>query len=271
MANELLRVRLQLPFSSAEQFARNGPCWTDMWVREGTSDEDVLREVWIEDTYRVRGIDLRPITRDSVADAYERAEPLGRTVIDVGACTGIFTVMCLAYGASHVIAVEPEPENVRLLRKNLSAYNGRVTIIDAAISGDGKPVQFFGEAGTGHTTVSTPEITLRNAGGMVVQTITEHTPIASHTLAEIIDLARTPIALLKMDVEGAEYDTLLACPHETLARVELFAIETHGPELHPWVTARLGDLAEHLAYTHAVSMFGAPDRGGMLFCHRYDL
>lgn len=263
---DLVRVRVQLPFSSADGFAKWGHGWADLFIREGTSDEDVLREVWIEDAYRVRGIDLTPrVTESHATSAHAsmtRTKTEGVTVIDVGACTGIFSALCLAFGASHVIAVEPEPDNCTLLRKNLAQYGDRATIIEGAVSGDGEPVHLYGDAGTGHTSPLA-----------LITTIGEPHPemVPSRTLAQIIDLARSPIALLKMDIESAEYEATLACDHDHLAKVERIAMETHGPEMCPWAQQKIGALVEHLAFTHSVTVFGVPSRGGMLFAHRLDL
>lgn len=256
MTADLIRTRVQLPFSSAEGFAKFGHAWTDLWLRAGTSDEDVLREVWLEDCYRVRGLDLT--ARTTKPDA----TPTETTVIDIGACTGIFSALCLAFGAGRVIAVEPELENVTLLRKNLAQYKGRVHVVDRAV-GDGLPVDLIGGTGIGHTEMTAH----RGAGALLVDT---------HTLADIISMANGPTALLKMDVEGAEYDAIDACPSEVLARVENLAMEWHGPataaHLDPTtIDVKYGQLMAKLAHTHAVTTFGNPNAGGMAFAHRYDL
>lgn len=262
MTADLVRVRVQLPFGSVEQFARFGPSWTDLFIREGTSDEDVLREVWLEDTYRVRGLDLTPkVTVFPAVDGL-RTKTEGRTVIDVGACTGIFSALCLAFGASHVIAVEPEPDNCALLRRNLAPYGDRFAIIEGAVSADDLSVHLDGNCGTGHTS----PIGLTSSD--------EPIPLCvpGHTLADIIDAARTPVALLKCDIEGGEFDAFAACSSHHLVDVERIAMEWHGPSQAPWVgRARIGELVQHLQVTHSCTLFGRPDDGGYLFAHRNDL
>ncbi len=54
---------------------------------------------------------------------YERLIRPGDRVIDVGANIGYFTVLFaeLVGDAGHVLAIEPEPNNIRLLRKNIGA------------------------------------------------------------------------------------------------------------------------------------------------------
>lgn len=58
----------------------------------------------------------------------------GKMVLDIGANIGTSTVRFLNAGAGHVVAVEPDPRNARLLRQNL-AINGltdRSTVVEAA-------------------------------------------------------------------------------------------------------------------------------------------
>jgi FkbM family methyltransferase len=63
--------------------------------------------------------------------------PGSPTIVDVGAHVGTTTIPALAHhGFARAVAIEPDPENVRLLRANL-ALNGlmdRVTVLEAAAS-----------------------------------------------------------------------------------------------------------------------------------------
>lgn len=256
---DLIRVRVQLPHGDAAQFARVGPGWTSLTIREGTSDEDVIDEVFVADVYRIRGL---------AHETWPASEHHpGATVIDLGANIGVFSALCLQYGAAQVIAVEPEVGNLALLRRNLMKWNDRVRVYPAAVGADHRTLTMVGDGATGHTML----------GG-------EGT-INPVTIADILADIDGNVALLKCDIEGAEYQAFLCCPSEQLARVDRIAMEWHGPETCPWlasgegvdndldawVFARYGELVAHLAYTHAVTVFGTPDRGGMLFAHRYDL
>ena len=89
-------------------------------------------------------------------------------------------------------------------------------------------------------------------------------------LPDLIDMLGH-IDLLKLDVEGAEYDALAACSHDQLSRVDRIVMETHGPSLCPWVGyRRQGSLIERLLDTHAIEMFGKPDGVGMLYADLQD-
>jgi FkbM family methyltransferase len=244
-----VRVRLQLPWGGDEQYRDVGPGWTDLIVRDGTDDEDVIREIWIEDVYRIRSLPWREWRRG-------RDSAEGRTVIDLGACTGTFSAMCLAYGAREVISVEPNPQNVEMIARNLKLAEGRGawTVYHAAVGAAAGKTNVIGEGATGHTLTD------------------EDGTIPTMRLDALIDRAQYPIGLVKCDVEGAEYPTFLACSHDGLRKVERIVMEWHGPIECPWLhTPRIGFLVEHLQYTHSVSLIGTPDRGGYLFAHRNDL
>jgi len=80
--------------------------------------------------------DLR-ILRQAIATVREHGARTGPTFVDVGAHIGTSTVSALAHhGFERAVAIEPDPDNVRLLRANL-ALNGmdeRATVVPAAVS-----------------------------------------------------------------------------------------------------------------------------------------
>lgn len=63
--------------------------------------------------------------------------PEGSVLLDVGANIGTTTVAALVHhGFARALAIEPDPENVRLLETNvaLNRLTGRVTVVEAAVS-----------------------------------------------------------------------------------------------------------------------------------------
>lgn len=236
--------RLQLPYPHA---ADRGPGWTDLWARPDTDDMDVIREVWVEDVYRVRGLDLAP-HRD---DAHPLLDTPGATVIDLGAHIGTFAALCLQYGAAKVICVEPNPENWSILVRNMTPFGSRAQVIHAAVAGSRGAYGVEGDGAASHVVP---------AGDYMSVSL-------SDTFRELAG----NVALLKCDIEGAEYDVFEAIPVEQMRRIDLIHMETHGPETCPWVTeARIGDLVAKLLETHSVQTFGYPQRGGMIFAQRYE-
>lgn len=73
----------------------------------------------------------------SALDQHTSATFQGATVLEVGANIGTETVsMLIRHGVEHVIAVEPDPENLRLLRANLALNDlgRRADVIPIALS-----------------------------------------------------------------------------------------------------------------------------------------
>lgn len=250
MDDVIVRYRLPLP----PGFNRP-PAWTTLHVREHTSDEQVIEEVFVQDVYRLRDLTLanrpNPVTVDP--------NPLGPLIIDVGACTGIFTALaCQAFPTAELIAVEPDLANFGLLTVNTQPWNDRITRVRAIVGAANGRALLEGSHGTAHVDTNPDE----PRDGQTVDQVT--------LPGMIVDR----VALLKMDIEGGEYDAFDACPTEKIALIDYIAMEWHGTREAPWVAGapeRYGRLVAKLAHTHAVQMFGDPDAGGMLFAHRYDL
>lgn len=243
---DLIKVRVQLPRDSDPNL---GPGWTTLWCREGTSDEAVIDEVWIADVYHARGLDV--LNYDVVENVLNgRKQP---RVIDIGACTGAFSALVARmYPGCEVLAVEPDAENFALLQKNVATFGGRVATLRAAVGHAFGHLSLIGGEGTGHT--------VHDGSGQVVDMV----PL-DHLIGD-------GAAFLKIDAEAAEFSMIEACPSAALARVNLIHMEVHGPGTCPWVTdidRKYGDLMTKLAKTHAVTVFGRPDLGGMLYAHAY--
>jgi FkbM family methyltransferase len=80
--------------------------------------------------------DLR-ILRQAVATAREHGTQAGSTFVDVGAHIGTSTVSALAHhGFERAVSIEPDPDNLRLLRANLALndMDRRATVVPAAVS-----------------------------------------------------------------------------------------------------------------------------------------
>ncbi len=129
--------------------------------------------------------------------AYDRHRPLtpGQTVVDAGAFEGMFAI----YAASRVgksgrvIALEPDPENLRRLRENV-ARNGlsQVEIVEAGLWSHEGTVDF---TPGGHGAAINP-----GSGSMEIRV---------SALAGLIEHRKiTRLDFIKMDIEGAEIEVL---------------------------------------------------------------
>jgi len=149
----------------------------------------------------------------------------GNVVLDLGAHVGVVSI----YVAKHhpgvkVYAFEPVAENFKRLRRNVKA-NGveeAVVGVNLAVTGDGRDVVLSGylaENSGGATIYGPPEDEASDA---------ERVRVHSLTLRDIFDqYVPGRCKLLKIDVEGAEYEILEAAP-ELLDRVDYLAIEAHA-------------------------------------------
>jgi FkbM family methyltransferase len=79
---------------------------------------------------------------DSVSTLIEKPSPYrcfdykGAVVLDIGAFTGDSIILFLKWGAKKVIAYEPVPENVKLIKSNIeiNKLEGKVTVIPYAVA-----------------------------------------------------------------------------------------------------------------------------------------
>lgn len=169
---------------------------TTLRYRLNHGDLQSIREVWLGETYRLP-MELGPI----------------HTIVDLGANIGLTSVYLAGrYDVVRLIAVEPVPANVLLLRQNLALNQIDGDVIEAVIGRDDGVARFqdLPESNLGH--VSTE--------GRDVRSISMRTLLAH--------LGNADIDLLKIDIEGAERH-LLTGDCSWLRRVRALMIEFHPP------------------------------------------
>jgi FkbM family methyltransferase len=174
----------------------------EVLVRVGTSDPDVYLQIF-------GLIELGPLP-DSVSPGL---------IVDCGANVGYSAVYLLErYPAAEVIAIEPDPGNAAMARRNLAPYAGRATVIEGAVWSRAAPLRFRrGAFGDGREWSFQVE---------------EAPPGARPELIGIdLDalLAARTVELLKIDIERAECE-LFRGPCRWLRLVRNIAIELHDDE-----------------------------------------
>jgi FkbM family methyltransferase len=187
--------------------------------------------IWDKKTYDVPGCILSP----------------GKTVIDIGANQGFFTLYAASRGA-RVFAFEPSKANFAVLRQNVEQNNlsDRVFCFDCAVSGSsGTATLYEGLTRSGRFLSTTASIRDTNRGGTNVRAaVTTTLP-----LDEIFEKNKIETCdLLKIDCEGSEYQILPAVSKQTFAKIKNIAMEFHEgrpDELRSWLEAGGFEIVSH--------------------------
>lgn len=213
--------------------------------RPGTTDFEVIGEVWMSNDYKVP------------------KEGFSGTVVDIGANVGAFSVLAAKAGAKRVLAFEPEQGNYDMLLRNVEANRVRgVECLRQAITNGATEKVFMTGGGGGARAV------------MVSSTPHDSTPTT--TLRRVLSTIGGA-EFIKCDIEGGEYAAFAALPVEYLAHVQTIALEFHGPGM-PHLShmdddgkhlERWGALVAKLADAGRVETFGHPMRGGLIHWRRY--
>ena len=133
--------------------------------------------------------------------------------IDVGANVGLFTEFCLDAGFAKVYSIEPNPLAANEFRK-MHSDNPNVIFEEIALTGNGEDVSL--SVDPGNTLVSS-----------IAKTISNNTVLVkSETLNSLIERVGE-IDLLKIDIEGAEYDLLEVTDIGLLAKANNIILEFH--------------------------------------------
>ena len=212
-------------------------------VREDDQrDASTVREIWVENVYRVNPPDFG-----------------GGACVDLGANIGAFVLYALRLGAGRVVALEPCAANLKLLRKNASGP--RVEIIRAAAWSRAGETELVVN---GRDSKLLDEIPPAPGGGDPVAGFARET-VPTMTLADVLSQhGLSDVAVLKLDVESAEYEIFAGATDEVVGRFGYIVLEFHST-----TDARFGALCAQLAHTHCVQTLGHPARGGYIYARRY--
>jgi len=177
----------------------------------------VFREAGLELRCRMHEDNLWGAVKDNlVLGEYERfGIRLGDyrgVVVDAGAHVGVFTLLASAH-ARQVVALEAHPGNAAVLRENVER-NGR-----------GNVVAEHAALGSYDGTASFAEGPISSAGSLAADGDGRF-DVPSRTLDAVV-ASTGAVDLLKLDVEGAEFDVLEAASDETLRQIGAIVGELH--------------------------------------------
>lgn len=185
---------------------RTSRCSQLLYLRPGTSDKDAFRQVFIFEEY-------------APCAGLENV----RTIVDCGANIGLASMYLLdRYPLATVLAIEPDPANAEICRRNLRSFGSRASVETAGIwpTGDWKnPVRLRLDRTAGDR--RDWAIRVREARE------TEDAEALGVSMPAICERVGR-IDLLKMDVEGAEALIFSGAAALWLSRVGNIAIELHN-------------------------------------------
>lgn len=190
------------------------PIWNfphPLYCREDCMDGDSLQSQILEDEYGLRRIPLRA----------------GDLVIDAGGYIGAVSALALSLGA-RVIAIEPSSSNCELFRANTRTWADRVTLHHGALTSQDAPVQLLQRSQATEYGRMNRHVTFTALPSYEMDPTLHETVPAVHLDAILGGVDR--VHLLKMDIEGAEFDVLGTLTPANLAKIERLVLEIHSPD-----------------------------------------
>ncbi len=170
------------------------------FIRHGTRDVGIFSEVFIAGEY------------EPPAAVAEHLARLGRPprILDLGANVGLFSAFCRErWPGAHVVSVEPDPENLALLRRTAAGTPEIEVVAACAAAHDGSVRFVAGQFAESH---------VADAGS--AEATIEVACVDALRLAADADL-------VKIDVEGSEWE-LLADPRLASIGAHALVVEWHA-------------------------------------------
>jgi FkbM family methyltransferase len=190
------------------------------FFRPGIADENTILATYKEDEYGFVGFKPSP----------------GEAMIDAGGYVGSTAILyAQLYPEARIFCVEPLPENIEIIKKNIETNHleDRITLIQKAlwsVSGASIPIFYRDQS-----TVGAVHKFVGSAFPNYHETVSKDSASAlSISLPEIMELFKIArVRLLKMDIEGAEYEALGGCPESYLRQIQTMVGEYHN--IHPGI------------------------------------
>jgi FkbM family methyltransferase len=176
---------------------------------------------------RLRGSsDMEVVNQIFVCDEYACVRTISspRLILDLGANVGYSSAYFLScFPTATVVAVEPDPDNFELCRKNLAPYGDRAKVVLGAVWSKRSRLKLsretFGDGREWATQV------LESEGNE------DEATVDGWDVPSLLQLAGGKhIDLLKVDIERSELEIFGASSASWLPKVRNICIELHGPD-----------------------------------------
>jgi FkbM family methyltransferase len=205
-------------------------------------DYKVVDETWNENVYRL----------------HEHQFKDNGVFLDIGANIGSVSLYVDNFNKVRdegnkikVYSVEPEPNNLSLLKENIKNNpTENIIVINNAIWHEKKTVFITNQGGN---------------SSIIDGSYAESVEVLAITIQNFIDLySIDEIDVAKIDIEGAEFDLIINTPPETLAKIKYITLEFDKS-----FDGRFGIMVEKLSKQFGLEILGSPERGGYIYGYRY--
>jgi FkbM family methyltransferase len=183
----------------------------ELSLQAGSRDRSIIDEIFLNQVYTFSpGFAIRD----------------GWVIADIGGHKGIFAVFAATRARDvKVYTFEPSKENFAQLCDNVERNRlSNVKAFNVAVSGkDGESTLHLHREPGQNSLLQRSDPALRPIGDAKVET---------WSLARVLKTIASPVSLLKMDIEGMEYESLFSCSAQELQSVERIALEYHEDWVH---------------------------------------
>jgi len=170
------------------------------------------------------------------------------TVVDAGANVGFFTLYAASRGASRIYSIEPDTQPFFYLKKNFEK-NPSVILINKAMTPNCDGTYF-------HHAESSVASSQKNSSPNSIMGFVE-----SINIDTILSI-EPEIHLLKLDIEGTEYDVLENMQVTHFDKIHQFFIEFHANPLP------LVDILERHNFKVVIKRTNETNTAGFIYAHR---
>lgn len=144
-------------------------------------------------------------------------------ILDLGANIGLFTVLyAIRYPEKRILALEPEPNNYKQLLRNTRQF-GNVICLRAGVWYRDHVVKVYPSRVKLHGENSYSD------GAFYIGECEENDPVASQafSIASLAEQYGLNYYLIKMDIEGAEYEIFQQGDQDWISQISMLVMETH--------------------------------------------
>jgi FkbM family methyltransferase len=161
---------------------------------------------------------LKTVFSIFVREDYKTSSDL-QTFIDIGSNIGVSAVYFLSRNRKNrIVCVEPDPDNISVLMKNLTQFSGRYFCIPKACSAEknGEIIFYLSNDGKYNSLLH---------GSNVQSEITVKAAPISEIFKEATHNFPSKKFTVKLDIEGTEKEVLAAIPKEYVSLIERIYVE----------------------------------------------